>query len=91
MKFIDKIRILERDPKFQEARRKLKAMRYIASRDLSLRLTLSQRPVLTEHATNRGHLIAVPGWVLELGSPKKQFSVETLSMIPLSEHKLQEV
>lgn len=91
MKFIDKIRILEQDPKFQDARRKLKAMVYIASRNPSTSLTLSRSNVLTEHRSQPGHLVGVYGWVLNLGSPKKQYSIETLSMIPLSEHNFGEV
>ena len=89
MKFIDKIRILEQDPKFQEARRKLKAMAYIASRNPSMSLTLSKNGVLVDHGDNSRHRVAIDGWVLKLGDPKKQYWEETLSMIPLSEHKLQ--
>ena len=91
MKFIDKIRILEQHPKFQESRRKLKAMAYIASRNPSMSLTLSQNGVMINQHDNVHHLLRVDGWVLRLDDPKKQYWDETLSMIPLSEHKLQEI
>jgi hypothetical protein len=95
MKFADKIKVLEKDPKFQANRRCLKAMAYIAKRNPTALMTLTPSSFYIKtsgdpHCGGEYKTKLVEGWSLSLHTQQSNHwrwgFTEELALFPLNTH-----